>query len=248
MLDPRNLLDVLAAAGAARASRGRFSFARDAQQMPAVSAEQADALVAELRAADFAPLANGDMDLLRGSGHMPTLDVRARKIAERVTAADIVAWRDPPPSRRGEHSPWVQNLSLRWEVGHASDQPAALRWGGSKPVPRLSHLGRNALALAVVVLDAPNFVVPPYGTAWRPRHEWPVMTLRRCWFVPHEPMSYAAWKALQAAGPPTDDLAYMSSSPTPAIMSAGQWHFARIASAGYVLHLAYAETPASAAP
>lgn len=228
-----NLLDVLAAAGAARLTSQRFGFGPPVQ-MPEIDAEHADRLRHALQAADLTPLRMSAMDMLRGAGQMPTLDVRAGKIAASLTVADVVNWLAPIDAPR---------VSLRWEIGNPSDTPAAYRWQGSSPVDRLSHPGRNALAL-YAIFDLPPlflamFQTPPDG-AWKATHQWPFGRARR-WYAPHVPMSYTAWLAIQRAGPPSNDGRYPQSA-IPASADGGEWWIADVVTHGKMLSLSTSRT------
>jgi hypothetical protein len=233
MFAPDNLLDVLAAAGAAKITGGRFSLPARADQttvLPAITTVQAESLIAELRDTDFSHLRLGPMDFLRGSGNMPTLDVRARQLLDKVLPTDIVDYAAAAAAPlRGAKARW-DNISLRWETGHPSDRPAAHRWIGSRPHPRTSHPGRNTLALAVMVHVLPDsFRAPPLlveSAAELDRPDgWPFAT-RRHWFAPFTPLSFQIWRAIQQIGP-----GYAHPEDT------GQWRESFPASNGQVWYL-----------
>lgn len=240
MLFPDNLLDVLSAAGAAKISDGRFALPhpsrKEPQVLPTISAEQAEQLIAELRSADFSHLRLGSMDFLRASGQMPTLDIRAAELARIVTADDIIRYADDCV-RMTDRKSRPLRCSLRWEIGHDSDRPAALRWIGSKPAPRLSHPGRNALALHVVASILPQppldrqFQMSP-GYDWECNHAavtpWPFWTRRR-WFAPAIPVSYATWRVIQVSGPHCD---------CDSLDGAGEWYVASVQANSKALSLA----------
>lgn len=186
------LLDVLAAAQAARLSGERFCFGC-AATLPALTTDHAATAIAELRAADLGRLRDHHMDLLRGTGRNPTLAERAAELIRRDDAVEqISAWREP----RAE-----MKVSLRLETYHVSDVPAAYRWQGSTPIPRYSHPGRNILALlTVTLLYGPSFLHLDASDApdsWK-------FTRERRWFAPWVPMSFAAWRAVQEGGGQVD--------------------------------------------
>lgn len=228
-----NFLDVLAAAGAARLTGQRFGFGPPAQ-MPAIDEAHAARLRDALQSADLTPLRMSAMDLLRGAGQMPTLDVRARKIAASIAIADVVNWLSPIDAPR---------VSLRWEIGNPSDTPAAHRWQGSTPVDRLSHPGRNALALYAIADLPPLFLAmfqtPPGGAAKDPS-QWPFGRARR-WYAPRVPVSYEMWLSIQRTGPPNDDGRYPQSA-IPTAADSGQWWIADVVTNGKMLSLSQSRT------
>jgi hypothetical protein len=232
MMAPDNLLDVLAAAGAARASEQHFALPNFATgippTIPAISREQAEHFVADLRAMDFSHLRMSSMDLLRGLGQMPTLDLRAADIASHITPEHIIAYAADswPPFRRPGKKYQDIPCSLRWEIAHPSDTPAAQRWIGSRPHPRTSNPGRNALALSVVTaMDIPllsPFHAAPSDGEMRARG-FPSYVRSfgapRYWFSPRILISFEAWRTCQLAGPQCND---------PCIHDCGEWWISKI--------------------
>jgi len=86
-----------------------------------------------------AALAASPWDLLLGLGQQPDLSTRTAELWAGATASSIAM------ALRGQ-STLEMRVSLRLELSHPSDAPAARRAIGSKPVPRLSSRGLNALA------------------------------------------------------------------------------------------------------
>jgi hypothetical protein len=163
----RSLLDVLACVGASMATDQPFALpvasSGDPSLLPELTAQQAAAVLDDLRTADVTRLDYCAVDLLRGQGQMGLLSDRVRRIARRATAADVIAW-------PAHHLPSVIGgaVSLRLENNHVSDVPAAFRANGSTPVDRHTHVGRSALAVyALMHMEPAALVAPPRPCACR---------------------------------------------------------------------------------
>lgn len=207
------LLDVLASAGAARLTGQRFS----ASDFPPISEQQAATLIAQLAATDFTRLRMCTMDLLRGIGRIPTLDVRSSQLAAKVTLEDIIGCCEER-SRPG--------FSLRWE---RLPPLAAYRWDASADNSSiLSHPGRNALALYVVASCGPErFQASPTSGDVQPQRKWPFEGTR-WWYEPTQPMGYEMWLSIQAGGPPCAHGGYGPSFYPPIAADSGHWWGAHV--------------------
>lgn len=215
-LEPQQdcLLDVLAAAQAARLSGQRFAFGRSGL-LPTLTEVHAASALAALAALDTAPLTLGQLDLLRGLGQLGTLAERAATLTARP-AADIVRWREPLAAR---------HVSLRWETLHVSDQSAAARPSGAVPVERWSHPGRNILALLTVAQSDPAaFADTEFD--WDRGAPLTFRRYARRWYAPHTPITYDAWHAIIHGGAEPPCL------PIPGADQSGDWYTAAIVDNG----------------